>query len=88
MNLDDESNYIVELARVSGTSVPIVSKIVELQMAMLLRDLGVYGQAQTLIGRVKITKEGHFVTVNPNSQIKNMLTNKHMTRKLVREMES
>jgi hypothetical protein len=48
INTDQENQYVAELARISSTSVSITMKIVDVQLAMILRDLGVKGEARDL----------------------------------------
>jgi len=85
--LDEENHYIAELARLSSTSVSITMKIIEIQLAMVLRDLGVKGESQTPIGKLKLGKDGALSIENPNVQIKRMLDNKFLVEKIMRETQ-
>lgn len=79
---------MAELARISSTSFSITMRIVDIQLAMLLRDLGIKGESQTLIGKVKMNGDGNLVIDTPNSQIKKMLNKRHLVNKLLREAGS
>ena len=85
--LDQEKSYVAELARLSSTSVSITIKIVEIQLAMVLRDLGVKGESQTPIGKLKLRKDGSLSIESPNAQIKRMLDQKFLVEKITRELE-
>jgi hypothetical protein len=83
--LDQENHYIAELARLSTTSVSITTRIVEIQLAMVLRDLGVKGESQTPIGKFKLKSDGTLVIEHPNVQITRMLESKFLVEKILRE---
>jgi hypothetical protein len=55
---------------------------------MVLRDLGIKGESQTLIGKIKMNGEGHLIIESPNTQIKKMLDRKHLVDKLLRETDA
>jgi hypothetical protein len=80
-----DNRYIAELARVTGTSVPLVNKIVEVQLAMVMRDLGLSGEAQTLIGKVKLIK-GTLILVDPSSHLQRMLDKSRLVDRLMKEL--
>jgi hypothetical protein len=86
MSLDQEGQYVAELARLSSTSVSITMRIVEIQLAMMLRDLGVHGEAQTLLGKVRMNRDGNLILENPNSQINKMKDKRYIVNKLLREI--
>jgi hypothetical protein len=88
LNSEEENQYVAELARISSTSFSITMRIVDIQLAMLLRDLGIKGESQTLIGKVKMNGDGNLVIDTPNSQIKKMLNKRHLVNKLLREAGS
>ena len=81
-------HYAAELARISSTSVSITLRIIEVQIAMLLRDLGVKGEAETLIGRIKMNENGSLEIVTPNTQLKRMMDKKQLLDKLLREISA
>ena len=83
---EEENRYIAELARISSTSFSITMRIIDVQIAMLLRDLGVKGESQTLIGRIKMDGDGRLEIVSPNTQIKRLLDKRHLLDKLLREI--
>jgi hypothetical protein len=88
LDLDQENQYIAELARCSSTSVSITMRIVDIQLAMLLRDLGIKGESQTLIGKVRMNGDGNLIIESPNTQIKKMLDKRYLVDKLLREARS
>lgn len=84
MNSDEENRYVAELARISSTSISITMRIVDIQLAMILRDLGIKGESQTLIGKIKLIGRGSLVIENPNTQIMKMLNKEHLVEKILR----
>lgn len=85
--LEQENSYLAELARLSSTSFSITAKVVEIQLAMLLRDLGVKGESQTFIGKLKLNKDGSLSIEKPNMQIQKMLDNRFIVEKISRETD-
>jgi hypothetical protein len=84
LNSDEENRYVAELARISSTSISITMRIVDIQLAMILRDLGIKGESQTLIGKIKLIGRGSLVIENPNTQIMKMLNKEHLVEKILR----
>jgi hypothetical protein len=80
-----EARYVAELARITATSVSLVAKIVEVQIAMIMRDLSLSGEAQTLVGRIKLIK-GNIVLIDPNSYLQRMLEKDKLIDRLMREL--
>jgi hypothetical protein len=82
---DLEARYVAELARVTATPVTLISKIVEVQLAMMMKDLGLSGEAQTLIGRIKLIK-GRIILIDPNTYLQRMIDKNQLVDKLVKEL--
>jgi hypothetical protein len=82
---NEEDKYITELSTLSQTSYNITNNLVATQIAMALRDLGIKGEAMTLIGKVKII-DGKLVLVSLNSRVKKFLNPKYIVNKLIEEI--
>jgi hypothetical protein len=85
--LDEEIRYIAEIAYISSVDVATITKVIETQLNMILRDLGVNGEAQTLIGKVKLDMNNNLVLEIPNSQIKRLTNRDFLTEKMMREFD-
>jgi hypothetical protein len=68
MTDEEETAHIAEIARISLIRVEITERIVNTQIAMLLRDLGIKGEATTIIGKVELVG-GHLSWHTPTTDI-------------------
>jgi hypothetical protein len=82
---DQESHYVAELARLSVSSVSITMRIVEVQLAMMLRDIGIKGDSQTPFGKFKLNNDGSLTLESPNTQLQKMLNHKQIVDRVMRE---
>jgi hypothetical protein len=87
MTEEEETAHIAEIARISLIRIEITERIVMTQIAMLLRDLGIKGEATTIIGKVELVG-GTLVLVHPNEQMQKMTDKRCLVSRLVNELSS
>ena len=85
--VQNKEDHIAELAKVSGMSFDITKKILMTEIAMMRRDLRATGEAQTFLGRVKITG-GTLELVHPGHQIQQMTDRSSLVLRLLGELSS
>ena len=86
MNQEEENKYITEIAKLSDVPANTVFRVIEMQIAMALRDLGVNGKAKTTFGEIKLDKN-KLVLLSPNHQVNKMLDSDSIVERLTRELE-
>jgi hypothetical protein len=87
MTESEEAAHIAEIARISFVPVETTERIVTIQIAMLLRDLGTKGEAYTVVGQVKLVG-GKLALVHPNEQMQKMTDTRCLVSRLVNELSS
>ena len=83
----NKEDHIAELAKISGMSFDITKKILMTEIAIIQRDLRTRGEAQTFLGRVKIT-DGKLELVHPSHQIQQMTDRSSLVLRLLGELSS
>lgn len=81
-----ERQYIADLARISGTSVTITQRLIDVQLIMLLKDLGIIGESQTIFGKVSLDKDKNLVITNPNPLLVKIVNKGSLIDKLIKEL--
>jgi hypothetical protein len=85
MTPEEEGKYIGEVSTLSKVPVSITHSIVSTQIAMVLRDLGIKKEANTVLGKIKI-EDGNLVLVNPNQQLLKYLNSDFIRQKIFSEI--
>jgi len=84
---EEERKYVSEVSHISAVDILTTTKVLEAQLSMLLRDLGVKGESQTFLGKVKLDFNNNLVLEIPNSQIKRMTNRDFLTERVMRELD-
>jgi hypothetical protein len=87
MTEQEEADYILEIAKLSGIDVDNVQSVVNAQLALFMAELATKEFSNTIFGKIFLEK-GTCHIQNPNDQIKRLTSEFGVITKLIFEMPS